>query len=603
MSWTDTFRLLHVDDDPATLDLTSAFLDRELDREFTILTETSPEAAVSRLVDDSEAAESGLDVDCIVSDYDMPTADGLAFFEELRDNNISTPFILYTGKGSEEIASQALNTGVTGYFQKGGPDQQRRLANRVDQVLEDRRTRAVADRYSTVLEALGYPIYVVDENGRFEFVNEPFAELTGYDRSTIIGGHPSLIKTERAVERGESELGGILSSDGPDTSQFEVDILPKEGEPIRCRDHMAALPYDGECFEGSVGILRDISTERRRRRELDYKTRAMEEAPTGITMSDPSRADNPLVYVNDAFLRMTGYDREEALGRNCRFLQGSDTDPDAVEVLSRAIEAGEPTTVTLRNYRKDGELFWNRVSVAPLHDDDDDGGVARWIGFQEEVTERKRYRRRLERQNARLERFASVLSHDLRNPLTVAAGELELARSATETGDEHLDAVADAHDRIEALTDDLLTLIQGTDGDIGREPVSLTRAIEQCWTDVETQAATLRVETDRTVRAESRRFRRLLTNLLGNAVAHGGDDVVVTVGDTDGGFYIADDGPGIPEARRDRIFESGYSTDEGGTGFGLDIVREFADIHGWSVDVSESADGGARFDVRGVDAA
>jgi len=600
MSATDTFRLLHVDDDPAVLDLTSTFLDRELDWEVTTLTETSPEAALSRVVDDADASDAGADVDCIISDYDMPAMDGLAFFEALRDHGLTTPFILYTGKGSEEIASRALNAGVTGYFQKGGPDQQRRLANRVEKILDDRRTQAVADRYSTVLEALGYPIYVVGADGRFEFVNEPFAELTGYDRETLVGSLPSLIKDDAAVERAESELGRILSADGPDTSQFEVDIVPKEGDPIRCRDHMAALPYDGECFEGSVGILRNISTERQRRRELDHRTRAMDEAPTGITMTDPSRADNPMIYVNDAFVEMTGYDREAALDRNCRFLQGPDTDSESVERLNEAIEAGEPATVTLKNYRKDGEPFWNRVSIAPLRDDD--GEVARWVGFQEDVTEYRRYRRRLEQQNERLERFAGVLSHDLRNPLTVAAGELELARCATETGHEHLDAVADAHDRIEALIDDLLTLARDTDGDIEREPLSLSTMVTRCWSDIETRDATLRVETERTVHAESRRFRRLLTNLLGNAVEHGGDDVVVTVGETDDGFYVADDGPGIPESERDRIFQAGYSTDEDGTGFGLEIVREFADVHGWTVEVSEGTDGGARFDVRGVDA-
>jgi len=598
MSATDTFRLLHVDDDPAILDLTSAFLDRELDWEVTTLTEPKPEVALSRIVDDAEASDAGVNVDCIISDYDMPGMDGLAFFEALRDHGITTPFILYTGKGSEEIASQALNAGVTGYFQKGGPDQQRRLANRVEQVLEDRRTQAVADRYSTVLEALGYPIYVVDDDGQFEFVNEPLAELTGYDRETIIGSSPALIKDEAAVEQAESELGRILSSTGPNTTQFEVDIVPKEGEPIRCRDHMAALPYDGECFEGSVGILRDISTERQRRRELRYKTRAMDEAPTGIAMTDPSRADNPMIYVNDAFVEMTGYDREEALDRNCRFLQGPETRTEAVERLSDAIEAGESATVTLRNYRKDGDPFWNRVSVAPLHDDD--GEVARWVGFQEDVTERRRYRRRLERQNERLERFAGVLSHDLRNPLTVAAGELELARCATEDGHEHLDAVADAHDRMEALIDDLLTLVRDTEGDIEWERLSLSEMVERCWADIETRSATLRVETDRTVSAESRRFRRLLTNLLGNAVEHGGDEVVVTVGETADGFYVADDGPGIPEDKRDDVFKAGYSTNADGTGFGLEIVREFADIHDWTVDVTESKAGGARFDVQGV---
>ncbi|AXG10340.1 PAS domain S-box protein [Haloplanus rubicundus] len=378
MSAIDEPRLLHVDDDPAVLDLTAAFLDRELDWPVTTVTETSVDAALERL--------SAGAFDCIVSDYDMPEMDGLAFFDALRDRDVDAPFILYTGKGSEEIASQALNAGVTGYFQKGGPEQQRRLANRVGQAIEESRTQTVADRYSTVMEALGYPIYVVDETGHFEFVNEPFAELTGYDVSTIVGSKPELIKTDAAVERASDELGSILSSEGPSISRFEVDIVPKEGEPIRCRDHMAALPYDGECFEGSVGILRDVSAERRRARELERRTRAMDEAPIGITMSDPSKPDTPLTYVNDRFVEMTGYDRETLLGRNLRFLRASDAADDSVAELRAAVDAGESVTTTLRTQRRDGEAFRTRVSRTPLRDED--GDVTRWVGFHERQTRR-----------------------------------------------------------------------------------------------------------------------------------------------------------------------------------------------------------------------
>jgi PAS domain S-box-containing protein len=597
----DSCRLLHVDDDPSILSLTEAFLDRELDCAVTTVTETSVEAALDRLAAD--------EIDCIVSDYDMPEMDGLAFFEALRDREVDAPFVLYTGKGSEEIASQALNAGVTGYFQKGGPEQLRRLANRVRQAIEESRTRTVADRYSTVMEALGYPIYVVDETGHFEFVNEPFAELTGYDVSTIVGNKPGLIKDDDAVVRAADELGSILSSEGPSISRFEVDIVPKEGEPIRCRDHMAALPYEGESFEGSVGILRDISTERRRARKLDYRTRAMDEAPVGITMSDPAQPDNPLLYVNDRFVEMTGYDREATLGRNCRFLQGAETTDERIDELRAAIAAGEPVTTTLRNYRRDGEEFWNRVSLTPLKDED--GEVDRWVGFQEDVTAHKRYQRRLERQNARLERFAGVLSHDLRNPLTVAKGRLDVARDEVDNDD--LDAVADAHGRIETLIDDLLALVRGDD--IDTEPVSLATVVETCWADLDTGAATLRIETDRTLLAESRRFERLLTNLLGNIVKHGstnppsrdpsGDDgpgARVTVGDLDDGFYVAVDGPGVESTNRERIFELGYA-DGDGPGFGLSIVEEFAVAHGWTVGVTTSEAGGARFDVVGVDTA
>jgi signal transduction histidine kinase len=125
--------------------------------------------------------------------------------------------------------------------------------------------------------------------------------------------------------------------------------------------------------------------------------------------------------------------------------------------------------------------------------------------------------------------------------------------------------------------------------------------VENCWVTVETPAADLVLETSATIRADRSRLQQLLENLIRNAVEHGGEDVTVTVGDLDAGFYVADDGPGIALEDREQIFESGYTTTDGGTGFGLRIVREIADAHDWSVSVTSSDQGGARFEVTGVE--
>ncbi|WP_193309413.1 PAS domain S-box protein [Halorubrum halophilum] len=584
--------VLHVDDDASVLDLTEAYLERELDA-VAVTSVTTPSAALEELDDDR--------FECIISDYDMPEMNGLALFERICETDCSTPFVLYTGKGSEEIASQALNAGVTGYFQKGGPEQLRRLANRVGQAVEEHRTREIADRYSTVIDALGYPVYVVDETGTFEFVNEPFAELAGYDVEEIVGSKPGLIKGDDAVHESEDRLGTILSRNGPDIQRFRVDIEPKEGDPIPCRDHMAALPYEGEEFDGSVGILRDISEDVEQREELETKTRALDEAPVGITITDPELPDNPMVYVNDRFVEMTGYDRDYAVGVNCRFLQGPDTDEAAVSTLRDAIAAEESTSVELLNYRQDGTEFWNRVSIAPITDAA--GRVTEWVGFQEDITEFKTREAALKRQNERLDSFASIVSHDLRNPLNVAQGRVELAETTADEDaeiDEHLDATAAALDRIESIIDHTLTLAREGETVGDTEPVSLATVATDSWETVETGAATLTVETDREVSADPDRLRNLFENLARNAVEHAGPDVTIRVGDLDDGFYVADDGPGIPESVADDLFEPGQSSAEGNTGFGLAIVQEIASAHGWTVEATASDEGGARFEIRGI---
>ncbi|WP_340098343.1 PAS domain S-box protein [Salinibaculum salinum] len=708
--------VLHVDDEPDFADLTATFLERE-DHQFTVETATTGDDGLER-IDDRRP-------DCIVSDYNMPGMNGLEFLQAVRERYPDLPFILFTGKGSESIASDAISAGVTDYLQKGsGTERYELLANRIRNAVRARReaqrvdrqrqltrltefagdtggweldresgtvlltagtrriigrpdqaeisleeaialfhpddhediqqtlTRAfetgeelhnmwrlqlgdgderliemtitpvvesggkvtklrgaghdITDRkerrqelekHETIIEALTDAVYVLDEEGRFTYVSDELVELVGYDRETILGSTPSLIKDEDAVERAEHHLGRLLSSDGLETVKFEVTIQPCDGDPIVCEDHMGVLPYEGDEFDGSVGTLRDITERKERARELELKSQTMDEAPVGITITDPDREDNPLIYVNEGFEALTGYSEAEILGRNCRFLQGEATREEPVAEIRKAVEKEEPVSVELRNYRKDGRQFWNRVSIAPVRDDA--GTVENYVGFQENVSERKERARKLERQNARLKDFVGIVSHDLRNPLTTAQGRLELAQADCDSA--HLDAAGDAVDRCQALVEDLLALARSGNSVGITEPVTLSELAEVCWQTTPIADATLSVETDTTISADRSRLRQLLENLFRNAVDHGGCEVTVTVGAVADGFYVADDGSGIPDGERDEIFEAGYSIADDGTGFGLAIVTEIVEAHGWEIRVTDSETGGARFEITGVE--
>jgi PAS domain S-box-containing protein len=235
------------------------------------------------------------------------------------------------------------------------------------------------------------------------------------------------------------------------------------------------------------------------------------------------------------------------------------------------------------------------VRVTPLFDHREEL-IARQVQLHD-VTEQRRRERELERQNERLDRFASVLSHDLRNPLNVATGRAELALETDDVS--HVADVSTALDRMEGIIDEVLTLAREGEDVEAPEPVRLAVVTEQAWETVETGDATLTVVDDTQVTAEPERVVRLLENLFRNSLDHGGPEVAVTVGSLPGGFYVADDGPGIPEEERDRVLEYGFSTAEDGTGFGLSIVSTIAEAHGWDVTVTESRDGGARFEFRG----
>jgi signal transduction histidine kinase len=268
----------------------------------------------------------------------------------------------------------------------------------------------------------------------------------------------------------------------------------------------------------------------------------------------------------------------------------------ALPDVAEAVDSGQ-SVVTLR---RDGGTRYYQLADNPFGTNQ--AQVGRMLTFSD-VTHRERYRRELERQNRRLEQFANMVSHDLRNPLNVAAGRLDLARQAADN--EHLEAVDGALARMGELIDDLLQLARQGQPIDEMERVQLSTLVERCWDLVETAEAELVMEDDLTFEADPERVQQLLENLFRNAIDHVGADVTIRVGrvEDERGFFVADNGPGIPPEDRDAVFESGYTTDAEGTGFGLAIVKEIADAHEWTVAVTESRNGGARFEIKNLEPA
>lgn len=205
----------------------------------------------------------------------------------------------------------------------------------------------------------------------------------------------------------------------------------------------------------------------------------------------------------------------------------------------------------------------------------------------------------LAQRNERLEEFTSVVSHDLRNPLSVAQLRVDLATADCDS--EHLALAANSLDRMEMLIEDLLTLADQGQRIGETEIVSLQAVAQQCRTTVDMADAELAIETDLRLHADRSRLQQAIENLVRNAVQHGGSAVTVSFGSVENGFYVEDTGPGIPETERTRVFETGFSANSDSTGYGLAIVKEIVEAHGWDIEVTDGADGGARFEITGVD--
>lgn len=257
----DSVRILHVDDESPFLDLTAEFLTQEDDR-FEIESETSPAAALDRL--DTES------FDCIVSDYQMPSTTGIEFLETVRESHPSLPFILFTGEGSETVASDAISAGATDYLQKQtGTEQYRLLANRIVNAVESSQTQRELERYELLVETVGDPMYITDAEGSILLANEALAGMLGCDRETAIGMHASEFLVDGGYHQGSQRLTEIRADPATDWSTYEVSVTTMDGREIPTEINIAPVMAADGTYEASVGVVRDISARKQRERRLE----------------------------------------------------------------------------------------------------------------------------------------------------------------------------------------------------------------------------------------------------------------------------------------------------------------------------------------------
>ena len=316
-------------------------------------------------------------------------------------------------------------------------------------------------------------------------------------------------------------------------------------------------------------------------------------------------ADRNRVFVNDRLREVTGFDDDVLRAKHPeRVVAEGYWSPEAGDRYRAAVErvlAGETADerVQLTTTLGDGSEVTTETRLTPI---ERDGGVVGAVGVIRDVTDRVERERDLARLNERLERLAGFLSHDLRNPLSVAQGYLAMVRETGET--ERLEPAEAALSRIEALIDDALVMARDPEAiEIDAEPVDLGDLAADCWASGDfgdpPADAELVVDDPGSVRADPDLLRRAVGNLLGNAIDHAGSAPTVRVGVDDRGAYVADDGPGLPADDREAATEFGVSNDDG-TGIGLAIVERVAAAHGWTVALGESPSGG--FEARLVGA-
>jgi len=506
----------------------------------------------------------------------------------------------------------------------------------VRDITERRERRRQLERYETMVNVSADPMYTLDEEGHFTVVNDRLCEITGYERSELVGSHVSMLMAEADVERGEAVIAELLAQEELAEATFEMSVFTASGDRIESENHVALLPRQDGGFQGTVGVVRDIGERKRRERRL---TR-LHEAATQLGRADTeATVYRELVAAGRDILDFDFVSVDSVEGDWLRMQETAslDVDPEYFETVpldasdnlaARSAVEGEPSLVEdLRTVDvSPADPEYRSALTVPVGDRAVFQAGSKDVGAFDELdretsevlaehartaleniearTQLREQQAALERENERLDEFASLVSHDLRNPLTVASGRLADARSKSDS--EELAAAAHALDRIDRLIGDLLDLARHGQRVEDVSPVSLEGLVDRCWANVSTEAADLTVESDATVLADEGRLAQLFENLFRNSVEHGrpaGQDqepISIHVGTLPDGFYVEDDGRGIPAEERETVFETGYTSTEDGTGFGLSIVEQVAAAHGWSVAATESESGGARFEFTSV---
>ncbi|WP_254863935.1 PAS domain S-box protein [Halovivax gelatinilyticus] len=632
------YRVLHVDDDHSILDLTANYLERDADR-FEVVSATSVADAIDALETEPQA------IDCIVSDYELAATDGLSFLRSVRDRGLEHPFVLFSSEHPRAVSIDARHWHRLEFVRKGDVDQLSHLADRIAALADRTRTGRSMDRpLRKLVDQSNDVLWMFDADWEeVRFVNAAVEPIFGIDADALRAEPRLFLSAIHPDDREQTKRAMKRLSAGESVS-IEYRVNEADGfsrwvwvnaEPV--------IDVTGS-VEAIVGFSRDITERKRRERALaalnavavDLDSLESTEAICERAIEASEQLLNFDLSIID--LEADGYLHKAALSEEIH----------EAEVTTMSIDEG----IAGKTYRTGESMVIDDVEDYPEADPQGpfrsaisipigDHGVFQAVdeesnAFTETDLElgellashtasalsRIEREGRLHRQNERLDELSRILSHDLRNPLNVVRGSLDLIDEECSSSHLH-DAIA-ATDRMATIIDDTRTL--AADGELidERRFLSLEAVATDCWRTVPTESARLTVAADAHVRADGDRLAHVFENLFRNAVEHGStsphsqvredavehgstgsDDshersVTIRVGTFEDGFYVEDDGVGIPDETAESIMEMGVSGN-GGTGYGLAIVDRIAEAHGWSVRVTEGSAGGARFEFSDVE--
>ncbi|WP_020473798.1 hybrid sensor histidine kinase/response regulator [Zavarzinella formosa] len=465
-------------------------------------------------------------------------------------------------------------------------------------------THAAADPFRLLVEAVkDYGIFMLDPAGNVSSWNPGAEKSKGYKAEEIIGKHVSCFYTADDVAAGIPQLGLQTALD---EGRYEAEglRLRKSGETFWAVVTITNIHDSFGQHVGFANVTRDITERKKAEEVLQWRDRAIQSLVQGLCITDPSLPDNPIIYVNDSFLRITGYAREDVIGQNCRLLQGPKTAPESVTIIREAVRDKRTCLVELQNYRKDGTTFWNGLSLSPIRDTA--GAVANFVGVLTDISPLKLMEQQFQ-QSQKMEavgQLAGGVAHDFNNLLTVISGYSELLLEMLPPDDPKREAVAaigEAGERAAGLTRQLLsfsrqTVLETKVADLNELVRETEKLLRRMIGEDIILTTVLDPKTSR-IMIDPGQMGQVLMNLAVNArdaMPQGGkltietSDVVLDESYTANhsecapGRYVklavSDNGCGMTPAVRAHVFEPFFTTKGPGKGSGLGLATVYGII-------------------------
>jgi PAS domain S-box-containing protein len=491
-------------------------------------------------------------------------------------------------------------------------------------ITERIQAEAMQARLAAIVEAAADGILSVDRDGTILSWNRGAEKLYGYPADEAIGQSVVMLRPPEADDDFSESIARVWR--GEDVVEEETFRLTKAGRRIPVSLTLFPIRDAHGDITAISSISRDLTALRQTQEALRLRDRALDATRNGIAITDATLPDHPIVDVNPAFTALTGYERSEVLGQNCRFLQGPATDPDAIARIRAAISAKSDCVETLLNYRKDESPFWNDLSIAAVRDAND--VVTHFIGVISDATDRKLHELELQvaleaaqAGDRAKSQFLAMMSHELRTPLQAVLGYAHFllhspSGSLTPEQRDDVNAIQLSAGRMVTLIEQLLDLTRMEAGrlELTLEPVDLATILEQVEQDVAPmiaeKALTFAVHLPADlplIQCDPTRLRQILLNLVGNAVKFT-DAGTITVGLSvtphDAVITVRDTGIGIAPEAIPYIFEEFRQVDGsltrryGGAGLGLAISRRLAEQMNGAITVESEQGVGSAFALR-----